>query len=158
MLSQAMDTAPAMVVMDIIKVTATAGPATHTVDMEDTTSVTPMLSQAMDTMSAMVVMDMDMVTAIAGPATPTMDTATTSVILSQAMEDMVTEATPTCTDLLRDLVHRKDTDPMDMDTTKLNLTNILIFMLTLLHYEVFIQTNPKENIENFLQVLLIQTT
>merc|ERR1712168_1269415 len=74
------------------------------------------------------IMDMAMVAtpATAGPATPTTDTeAITSVMLSPAMEAMAMEATPgpamavmvmgatpMCTDLPKDLVHRMD--PMDM--------------------------------------------
>merc|ERR1719249_35448 len=67
------------------------------------------------------IMDMAMVAtpATAGQATPTTDTeAITSVMLmlSPAMAVMAMGATPMCTDLPKDLVHRMD--PMDMVTTE----------------------------------------
>merc|ERR1712098_489257 len=111
---------PAMVTVAI------AGQATHTMDMVATTSEMLMLSLAMEVMvmeatpgSAMAT-DMVMATvatamvavAIAGQATPTMDmVATTSemLMLSRATEATDLGATPTCTDLPRDLVDHMDT-------------------------------------------------
>merc|ERR1719381_386825 len=74
---------------------ATAGQATPTTDTEAITSVTLMLSPAME--------------AMAMEATP-----------GPAMAVMVMGATPMCTDLPKDLVHRMD--PMDMVTTEHNQT------------------------------------
>merc|ERR1719381_370170 len=127
---------------------ATAAQATPAMDMGVTTSVMLRLSQVMEVMAteatpgSATVTDMDMgmvatamvTAAIAGLAIPTVDMeVTTSVMpmLSLATADMAMEATPgpamgdtvmgatpTCTDLHKDLVHHMDTD--QMVTTKLN--------------------------------------
>merc|ERR1719391_789097 len=81
--------------MAMVATPATAGPATPTTDTEAITSVMVMLSPAME--------------AMAMEATP-----------GPAMAVMVMGATPTCTDLPKDLVHRMD--PMDMVTTEHNQT------------------------------------
>merc|ERR1719365_348585 len=81
--------------MAMVATLATAGQATPTMDMEAITSVMLMLSPAME--------------AMAMEATP-----------GPAMAVMVMGATPTCTDLPKDLVHHMD--PMDMATTEHNQT------------------------------------
>merc|ERR1719391_824382 len=123
------------IVVKAMVTAATAAQATPAMDMGVTTSVMLRLSQVMEVMAteatpgSATVTDMDMgmvatamVTAtIAGPAIPTVDMeVTTSVMpmLSLATADTVMGATPTCTDLHRDLVHHMDTD--QMVTTKLN--------------------------------------
>merc|ERR1711951_126149 len=81
--------------MAMVATPATAGQATPTTDTEAITSVMLMLSPAMEAMSM--------------EATP-----------GPAMAVMVMGATPMCTDLPKDLVHRMD--PMDMVTTEHNQT------------------------------------
>merc|ERR1719391_1117135 len=136
------------IVVKAMVTAATAAQATPAMDMGVTTSVMLRLSQVMEVMATeatpgtATVTDMDMgmvatamvTAAIAGLAIPTVDMeVTTSVMpmLSLATADMAMEATPgpamgdtvmgatpTCTDLHKDLVHHMDTD--QMVTTKLN--------------------------------------
>merc|ERR1719391_435548 len=81
------------IVVKVMVTTATAAQATPAMDMGVTTSVMLRLSLAMADMAM--------------EATP-----------GPAMGDTVMGATPTCTDLHKDLVHHMDTD--QMVTTKLN--------------------------------------
>merc|ERR1719391_985199 len=122
------------IVVKAMVTAATAAQATPAMDMGVTTSVMLRLSQVMEVMATGMVATAMVTAAIAGLAIPTVDMeVTTSVMpmLSLATADMAMEATPgpamgdtvmgatpTCTDLHKDLVHHMDTD--QMVTTKLN--------------------------------------